>query len=81
MTGKNFAAFSSGIAAALIAGATAWITLRTDVQARMTEPQVRQIIDDKTTDKFFEVFRRFDKLEGKMDKLEEAINQQNRKHY
>lgn len=69
MTPKNIAGFSSAIVALAIAFLSAYISLRQDVYARPTEEQVRQLIDDKTTDKFFEVFRRFDRLDKRLDDL------------
>lgn len=79
MTPRNITAISGAVAALLIAILGGWIALRSDVQARMTDAQVRQIVDDKTSDKFFEVFRALQRMEGKLDRLGEEVSKQNRK--
>lgn len=79
MTTKTLAGFSSAVAAILLAFLGAYVSLRQEVYARPTDEQVRQLIDDKTTDKFFEVFRRFDKLDGRFDRLEDKLNRRSGK--
>lgn len=73
MTPKTFAGFSGAIAALVITFISAYISLRQDVFARPTELQVRQVIDDKTSDKFFEVFRRFDRLDQRFDRIDAEL--------
>lgn len=79
MTPKTIAGFSSAIVALAIASLSAYITLRQDVYARPTEEQIRQLIDDKTSDKFFEVFRRFDKLDSRFDRIDEQLSRRRSK--
>jgi len=73
MTPKNIAGFSSAIVALTIAMLSAYISLRQEVYARPTDTVVRQLIDDKTTDKFFEVFRRFDRLDQRFDRIDAEL--------
>ncbi len=80
MTPKNIAGFSGAIVALALAFLSAWISLRQDVYVRPTEAQVRQLIDDKTTDKFFEVFRRFDRLDQRFDRIDSELARRAEKH-
>lgn len=77
MNNRSFIGVSSAMAALIIAMLSAWVSLRQEVFARPGEAQVRQLIDDKTTDKFFEVFRRFDKLESQLDRLNTELVRRN----
>lgn len=79
MTPKTIAGFSSALVALAVALLSAYISLKQEVQSRPSDTQVRQLIDDRTSDKFFEMFRRFDRLDQRFDRLDQELSKQNNK--
>lgn len=76
---KIIGTFASALVALLIAVASAYVSLDRRVEERPREAQVRQLIDDKTADKFFEVFRLFSHMEQRFDRIDQELSKQNNK--
>lgn len=73
MNNKQIAQLASAFVALMIAILSSYLALTRQVEARPDRTEVRQMIEDKTSDKYAEIIRRQEHMDKQVDKLADAV--------